>query len=85
MGLITAVIQLWQGMNGHKFNTGAATVVLATVFQQAFSKQGVSADQSQMIATYIIQGIGAVIMVVGYVHQWIKTAKEKAVAASAAK
>ena len=81
MNLLTAVISLWNGMNNHKFNSGAMAVILATAFQHFLSKQGVNADQAQMMATYIIQGVGAIIMVVGYVHQWIKASAAKKAAA----
>jgi hypothetical protein len=72
MGWIKAIQSMWSMFNNHKFNSGAAITILATAFQQILAKQGVNADQAQMMATYIIEGVGAVIMVVGYVHQWIK-------------
>ena len=70
MNVIPALIDLWNGMNGHKFNTGAMTIVLSFIIQQL----NVDHDQSISLATYIVQGIGAVIMVVGYVHKLIKGA-----------
>jgi hypothetical protein len=81
MQWFSAIQAVWQMWNGKKFNSGAAITILATAFQQILAKQGVNADQAQMMATYIIQGAGAVIMVVGYVHQWIKANAAKKAAA----
>ena len=81
MGWLKAIQAAWSIMNNHKFNSGAAITILATAFQQILAKQGVNADQAQMMATYIIQGVGAFIMVVGYVHQWIKANAAKKAAA----
>jgi protein-S-isoprenylcysteine O-methyltransferase Ste14 len=78
MGIIGAIISLWRSFNGHKFNTGAAVTVLATVIQQAFASQGVSHDQSVFMATAIVQAVGVVIMIAGYIHQWIKSRAAKA-------
>ena len=81
MGWLKAIQAAWSMWNGKKFNSGAAITILATAFQQILAKQGVNADQAQMMATYIIQGVGAIIMVVGYVHQWIKANAAKKAAA----
>ena len=63
MGWLKAIQAAWSMWNGKKFSSGAAITILATAFQQILAKQGVNADQAQMMATYIIQGVGAVIMV----------------------
>jgi hypothetical protein len=81
MGWLKAIQAAWSMWNGKKFSSGAAITILATAFQQILAKQGVNADQAQMMATYIIQGVGAIIMVVGYVHQWIKANAAKKAAA----
>jgi histidinol-phosphate/aromatic aminotransferase/cobyric acid decarboxylase-like protein len=72
MKLLQALFALYQSANGKKFNSGAAITILATVFQQVFIKQGVDEGQALSMATYIIQGSGVVIMIVGYIHRMIK-------------
>jgi hypothetical protein len=66
---------LWSWFNGKKFNTGAAITILATVLQQAFAKEGMSPDDSVAYATYLVQAVGVVIMLVGYIHKIFKPAK----------
>lgn len=59
---------LWDMMNGKKFSTGTTITILAFGLQQI----GIAKDQASNDALYIVQGVGAVIMVIGYIHQWIK-------------
>jgi hypothetical protein len=72
MGIIGALYQLWQGFNGKKFNTGAAVTILSLAFLKAFAAFGMTPDAATSDATYIVGAVGVVIMLVGYVHQWIK-------------
>jgi hypothetical protein len=85
MGLIQAVVALWQGMNGHKFNSGAAITILSFAFLKAFTAFGMTPDQATSDATYIIGAVGVVIMLVGYVHQWYKSIQAKKAMTPAAK
>lgn len=77
MGLIQAIVALWQGFNGHKFNTGAAITIISFGFLKAFAAFGMTPDQATSDATYIVGAIGVVIMIVGYIHQWIKAKAAK--------
>jgi energy-converting hydrogenase Eha subunit C len=72
MDLIKALTDLWAGWNGKKFNTGAVVTILAIVLQQVFVKLNIGHDQAVGIATAVVEGVGAVIMVVGYIHRLIK-------------
>ena len=84
MNLIQALIALWQGFNGHKFNSGAAITILSFAFLKAFAAFGMTPDQATSDASYIIGAVGVVIMIVGYIHQWVKAAAAKKVASPVA-
>jgi hypothetical protein len=75
MNAFQLISSLWKVFDGHKFNSGAAIAVLAIIFQQVLSSQGVGHDQAVSMATYIIEGAGSIIMVVGYLHKLIKGKK----------
>jgi uncharacterized membrane protein len=40
--------------------------------QETFKQQGVGADQAQIMATYLVQGAGVVIIIWGYAHKIVK-------------
>ena len=72
LNLVTAAISLWKGVNGGKFNIGAATVLLTYGFQHFLPQLGMSEDQTTIMVSTIIQGIGYVILIAGAIHKIIK-------------
>jgi hypothetical protein len=76
MKIVDIIKAAWGLFNGKKLNTGSVVILLTVVFEQLFAQFGVTHDSAVQMATYIVMGAGAVIMVVGYVHRWIKSLKK---------
>ena len=72
MWIIQVVQAIWKMWNGKKFDTGLAISMLALIFQQVFAKYGADHDTSVTLATYIVEAVGAVLVVVGWIHKRIK-------------
>ena len=81
MQWFSAIQAVWQMWNGKKFNTGATVTILALVFQQVFAKYGATHDVAVSMATYLVMGGGAVLTLVGWIHQLIKASAAKKAAA----
>jgi hypothetical protein len=84
--LIGAAIAMWKGINGGKFNTGAATVLLTFGFQKFLPQLGLDHDRTTIMVSTIIQAVGYVVMIVGAIHKIIKAwmAKKNALPTSGA-
>jgi hypothetical protein len=79
--LVGAAIALWKGINGGKFNAGAATVLLTFGFQKFLPQLGLGHDQTTIMVSTIIQAAGYGIMIVGAIHKIIKGVAAKKAAA----
>lgn len=77
MWILQVVSAIWKMWNGKKFDTGLAITVLALIFQQVFAKYGADHDTAVTFATYIVQAVGAVLVVIGWIHRRIKELQAK--------
>jgi hypothetical protein len=78
LDLIGAVISLWKGFNGGKFNTGAAAVLLTFGFQKFLSPTlGLDHNQTTSMVSTLIQGVGYVLVIIGGLHKIWKAWRAK--------
>jgi hypothetical protein len=59
---------IWNAMNGLKLSTGLVVTIAGIVLQNA----GMSHDQAIQTVSLIMQGIGGITTLVGFIHQIIK-------------
>ena len=81
MWILQVVQGVWDMMNGRKFNSGVAITLLALVMQNVLGKYGLNHDTAVSGATYLVGAGGFIVLLVGYVHQWIKANAAKKAAA----
>jgi hypothetical protein len=81
MWILQVAQGVWDMMNGRKFNSGVAITLLALVMQNVLGKYGLNHDTAVSGATYLVGAGGFIVLLVGYVHQWIKANAAKKAAA----